>query len=389
MKQNNTAVIDFGSSKITVFVGSETSDGSFVVKAIGEAKYDGFCDGEWLVVDGLYNAVSTAIKKAESVFKNKIGEVYVGVPGEFVTVVTANATAFLSQKRRKVTQRDVEHLFQTGNKEITVKDSKLISRSPIYYDLDDQERLIDPVGASCSKLSGLMSYAYANENFTATISTVLSSLGVNKTEFISSNLAQAIFYVDAQERDRTAVIVDIGYISSSVMVSRGDGILLLKSFSLGGGHISADLSQVLDLSFADAERLKTKINLNLDMDGESTYNINNAIRPNANVSNAVVKARIEDFAEYIANCMQECMFEIPQSANYYITGGGLTYVKGASEYLGYLLGKQFSLLTCALPQANKNEYTSAYGLLSLALNYETSNKKGFFKNLSAIFGGKI
>lgn len=387
MKQNNAAVIDFGSGKITVFVGSETNDGNFVVKATGESKYDGFANGEWLGVDGLYNAVSTALKNAESVSKSKITEVFVGIPGEFIYISASYATTFFNS-RRKVTSKDIEYLFQTANKEISLQDFKQISRSPIFYDLDDQERLIDPIGSSCTKLSGLMSYAYANENFTTTISTVLSSLGITKAEFVSANLAQAMFYIDTLERDRTAVIIDIGYITTSVAVVRGDGLLHLKSFSLGGGHISADLAQVLNLSYQDADKLKTKINLNLELDDKNTYMVSPNVHPNANVSNAVVKARIEDFAQCINDCLQDCRHEIPQSSNNYLTGGGLNYIKGGADYLSYLLGKQFSQLNSALPQTNKHEYTSTFGLMSLALGYTTADKRGFLKNLAAIFGGK-
>ena len=58
-KNAEVAVIDFGSSKIVVFVGKKTPDG-FLIVARGESKYAGFYDGEWLEPERLSDAVSYA-----------------------------------------------------------------------------------------------------------------------------------------------------------------------------------------------------------------------------------------------------------------------------------------------------------------------------------------
>ena len=110
----DVAILDFGSSKITVLIGERGVNNTITVNGIGECDYAGFSDGEWFEPEQLTYVVGHAISNAETNSRTKIRHLYIGVPGEFTTCVCRDAQISLS-KKRKITEADVEALHEQGN----------------------------------------------------------------------------------------------------------------------------------------------------------------------------------------------------------------------------------------------------------------------------------
>lgn len=113
-------------------------------------------------------------------------------------------------------------------------------------------------------MDGLISYCFASRAFTDVVGAILKKCALSGWEFVSSCLAQSLLLIEQSVRDGYALLLDVGYITSNVMLVCGEGLVYLKSFSMGCGNISADLQQVMEISFAQAEELKSKVNLKLE-----------------------------------------------------------------------------------------------------------------------------
>ena len=206
-----------------------------------------------------------------------------------------------------------------------------------------------------AKVTGNGTFNQGN-NFTVTV------------EYVSSALSESLYLLDPEIRDSGAILIDIGYLSSFVAYVKGDGILNLKAFSVGGGHISADLCQVLQLSFKEAENLKRKVVLSLAADDNDYYevNVNGNITPvSAKLTNEIVASRLDD----IVNLINRCLIKM-KGNNYlpiYLTGGGICLVKGGKDYLSKGIGENIEIITSNVPQMNRPNYSSILGLLDIAL----------------------
>ena len=364
-KNAEVAVIDFGSSKIVVFVGKKTPDG-FLIVARGESKYAGFYDGEWFEPERLSDAVSYALRQAEQSYGRQIREVFVGVPGEFTSVTVGEATNLYRFKKR-ITKDDVNEIYKKTD--IFDGDKKFlpIGRSDIYFTLDDKEDVADPIGRTANKMDGLISYCFASRAFTDVVGAILKKCALSGWEFVSSCLAQSLLLIEQSVRDGYALLLDVGYITSNVMLVCGEGLVYLKSFSMGCGNISADLQQVMEISFAQAEELKSKVNLKLEFDSSDNYVLSGGLSLKAEKANEVVRARIEEIADYFAKALELCPYEIKRNTPIYVTGGGLSSVIGGTEYFSQYLDVNVKNALPDIPQATKAFYTSAYGLLDIAL----------------------
>lgn len=369
MNKRDVAILDIGSLAISVMVGERGVNDTFRIKGKGEADYAGFQKGEFLETDQVKYAIGLAIANAETEYGSKITDIVVGVPGEFTSVV-CRETCINFNRKKKINDADVNKLFFVGNVYKNHPTHSVINQSPIYFTLDDCRRLIEPRGMASNKLGGFVSYVLAENNFIDFISDILKDLGVRIVGFLSSCLAETMHLFEPSVRDRYVLLVDCGYITTSVMLTRGDGLLFLNSFSMGGGFITGDLSQCLKIPFAEAESLKRKVVLSWDASESDTYEVQGKdfISPfSAKATNEIVQDRLEMIATYIQRCLDRCEFEFPEFIPIYFTGGGVNYIKGVKEFMSRKLGRRIELVAPNLPHISKPDFASEIGLLDLAL----------------------
>lgn len=377
MAKKDVTVLDFGSSSITCMIASYGSNNTFNIKGSSNVEYAGFSKGEFLEPENVKNAVALAIANAEVQARCKVTEVYVGVPGEFCAVTCKDCTLNFP-KKRKIKDDDVERLFYVGNTFKNHPTHTVINNTPIYFVLDDNRRIIEPRGLVSTKISGFVSYVFAENNFLDFIENILAEVGIKKTEYISAPLAESLFLFEPEVRDRYAILVDVGHITTSVSLVRGDGLLFLSSFSMGGGHISGDLFQCLKIPYAQADSLKRKVVLSLEATDADFYELSGKdyISPfSAKVTNEIVSARIDLIAKYIEKCFEVCEYDIPGHLPVHITGGGLCYIKGAKEYLSKKLGKRVVVKSADMPSLDRPHMSSVLGVLALALENQVYGSK--------------
>lgn len=374
----DVAILDFGSSTITILIGQRGINNTLNISGKGESEYAGYGEGEFFRPDQLGQAIAHAINIAETTAKAKIKQLYIGVPGDFTVCVCKDNEIAFSSKKHKITANDVEELHDQGNTFYREPELTLINIQPIYYTLSNDRRLIEPVGIASGKLSGHISYLLAETSFIKTVDSIMNSLGIEKVEYVSSVLAETLFLFDEIRRDQYAVLIDVGYITTSVAVVRGDGILSLHSFGLGGGNIAGDLANYFKISFAEAEALKRRVALTLAMGPDDVYEVTGKYP--AALVNELVSARIGTIAKTILKCLDLCEYVIPEDIPYSLTGGGISYMRGAKEVLSDKLKRRVEIVAPRIPQMEVPSWSSSLGLLDLAININEP-RKGFFTKL--------
>ena len=355
-------------------IGESGVNNTFNIRGTGEVEYAGFVNGEFVEPEKLYEAMASCIVKAETNSGLKITKLHIGVPAEFSYVANKN-TSLAFNRRTRVGQEQICKLFDLASKEIKDDSSVIISRSPIYFLLDDNRKVIDPKGAVTTRLSGSVCFVLADNKFIEKIDSIVKTMGLCEVEYVSSALAESLYLIEPEKRDNGAILIDVGYLTTSVCYVKGDGLLDMGKFSLGGGHITADLCQVLQISFKEAENLKRKVVLSLLADDNDFYEISSGgtITPvSAKLTNEIVASRLD----MIISLINRCLIKM-RGNNYvpvFITGGGICLLKGGKDYVSKGIGENVEVLTSNVPQLNRPNYSSILGLLDIALK-ETKSKK--------------
>ena len=368
MRKKQVAVIDVGSSKITAIIGERGINKTFLIKGRFECEYDGYAEKTFFDELKLADAIRSTLNDVQSVCGTKIDCVYVGVPGEFTNVVVKESQISFPNKR-KIKEEDVDALFDSAfvaqNNDVSI-----INRSAIVYELDDFRRLADPIGYSSEILKGKLSFVLCNNYFIETIMPVLKSAGIDKVEFVSTMLAEALYLIDPEVRDRIAMILDVGYISTTFSIIQGDGILFQESFPYGGGFITASLTENFDVDFDVAEKLKRKINLS-SFSTTGAYDLidlgDGKYFPSEEAKSIILRS-LDNLCESLSNALDGSKYVVPDYVPMMLVGGGIAYLRGAKEYVSNRLGIDVRVLSPSVPLMNKPTESAILSLMDLALD---------------------
>ncbi len=367
MQKKQVAIIDIGSSSIRAVVGERGINKTFIIKASYSYEYDGYENGTFFDADKLKQALLVAGESLMKASRGMLDTVYVGAPGEFTQVVVKESQISFS-KKKKIQESDVDALYEAA---FVLSSSKftLINRSAIVYELDDFRRLANPVGAVSEILKGKLSFTVCSNYFIEAVTPALKTSGFKFVECVSSTLAQALYLVEPETRDRIALLVDVGYISTTLTIIHGDGIVFQKTFAFGGGYITASLCEKFNLEFNDAEKLKRNVSLSKRVSSESFDLLecdNGQYYSVKDVQDNVIKT-LDILCENVSDCLENSGFVIPDYVSLKITGGGITYIRGAKEHVSGRLGMNVEVVAPRVPLMNKPTESTILSLLDLAL----------------------
>ncbi len=367
--------LDFGTSKIVTLVAENSGAQRCDIVGAGIVTYNGFLEDGWNNPAEIDDCIREAISQAEQQSHHKIREVNIGVPGAFTKVYVTEARVSLSGADPHVTAGDVRAIFKkaTENLGLETLPGEIIHSSPAWFRVDDGKKTLEPVGLKGRELTALISFVIGNRFFLDDVTTRLRNMDIKPKHFFSTPAGEAMLYLPEEDRDRTAVLIDIGYLNTEVMAVEGDALIFHKCIDIGGGHIAADLSEQLDITFKNAEeKIKQPYVYSASATAE-TYDI-----PAMNDQPAqsftrdevapIITARVDEIAEEIRKALDESGVKLGNWSNVYLTGGGVAFNRGGKDYLSSKLGRPVRETPKRTVKMSSPIYSSTMGLMDLIID---------------------
>ena len=375
MKNNFVLVFDIGSLKLRSIFAGRGLNNTFNIRGYKEYDYDGFYQGEFIMPEKLSPLMEQIISDLD-VNTKEIDKVYIGVPAEFSSVSRTEVSINFGS-RRKVKKADIDSLFYMASEKAKNASVEVVSVNPISYNLDDGRLSLDPIGEIASSITANLSIVYGDKKFIDMFNALVAGLGFASVEYISEPLSQALYIVPKEKREDLSLLIDVGDLTTSISFVKGNGLYALTSFFFVCGFITNDLAEAFDLSMNEADKLKRQIVLSLKGKPndfyELTADLGKTIKIPLNSANEVVGYRIDELSEVIAKCVQLNTREFLQYLPTYLTGAGISKIKGGRDYLAKGLGRNVSYGKPPLPGKDKPELASIYSLLNSALNASEQN----------------
>lgn len=372
----NIAIIDIGSDKIFTKIGEIAKDNVFHIKSQAEVFYEGFMDGDWLQGDDVGETVIRCLDKALYDLNIKLAEIYIGVPGDFARVqVCSNRLNFGCS--HKISANDLQTMADNTAPKNDGR-FEVIDMQVVNYILDNKEKSIDPIGKTCYNLGGNFSFNMCKKEFYNLFKTILAPYS-RKIKFIDSSLAESLIATDKEMRIKnSAVLVDVGYLTTDISYIMGGGLIALNTLPFGGGHIAYDLSYGLELPYNTACYVKSKIDF-ADNDGNITVRTDNgAVDVEKTYVNMIANARLEEICEKITQVISNYKIEYPGYLKIYLTGRGLSDMKGVRAVMAKALNRQCELMNAVINSDEKNKiYLSTAGLMQFVVKSSGRAKQSF------------
>ena len=393
MMKKATAVLDFGTSKVLVLLAEESAYQKVTITSAGMAQYDGFMNGEWNAPSEVSDAIASAVEAAENKVGTHIKEVYVGVPGEFVRVYVIESSVALQGADPKVTSADVEKLQRQATEMLDRPTGVIIHRSPAWFKVDGGQKTLEPVDQKGSTLEGMIGFVLADQFFINDVTERLKELGIEVRGFFSTSVGEAMQMIPFEERDHTAILVDVGYLSTEVMAVEGDALIWQKVLPVGGAHITLDLTYGLEKPFDMCEKIKRAYTFNAPKNTQIEVQGENGQMESLSGEQVsmIIDARVDEMLEMIDDAIKKSGIRLGNWSNVYFTGGGLMPMAGARVYAAGKLSRnvrEAAAKTVKLKPAQI--YASGSGLLELVYNTieQEEQDEGLLDRIKRVFRKK-
>lgn len=390
--KSTIAAIDFGTCKIVTLIAEVNGTGSQRCDIVGAgmSSYDGYMEGQWNNPSDLNEAIEKSVSEAEQQANRKLREVNVGVPGEFTRVYAVEASVTIQGADPHVTPRHVEKIFEEADKLLSPVRGVVIHRSPAWFMVDGGKKTLEPVGLKGSELKAMVSFVVADTFFLDDVMGRLQDLGITVSGFFSSCTGESMLYLMEEDRDRTAVLIDVGYLCTDVMVVEGDAIIFQKTIGVGGGHIAADVAEGLQIPLESAERIKRDYVFGMTSSISQSYTVSDGDGAKTRTFEQdevakILEPRVDELSELIQAALDESGVKLGNWSNIFLTGGGLTLNRGGRDYLSARLQRPVRETVKRTLKLSSPIYASAMGLVNLIWDSMDGKNNGGSEGL----GGSI
>lgn len=381
MANKSVAILDVRSMTVTALIGTAGVNNTFVFKGSQTLAYEGYEDARFYSLEDLKKTVFSALTAAEQSAGEHLKTIYVSVPGEFLKTVNKKHMIGFSAPKR-INANDVDALYKDGYASVDAVAYENIHASALYFITSDSRKVSDPTGIVSSTLQAHICYILSAEYFNSIMRDMLREYGFKNVRFVPASYAQAIYLLHEEERRESALLLDVGTLSSTVSVVYGDGILKQQTFWVGEGHIAAELCAQLDLSYEEASELVK--NANLFRTGVAPTSLTNGKRIQAESINEIIKFGLDKLCEPLAVFLEQSP-AMTANRPLLITGEGITGIRGGVEHISKRLNREVEVVAPNLPYYNKPSMSSRISLLDYAIQKQKT--QSFFYKLINAFGG--
>ncbi len=378
-----SAIIDIGSSKILCLICSVDQKESLIVHGAGIKEYDGYRHGVFQNEQGLRNAVVDALDMAEREAKHRVREISVGVPAPFLRLQLQDGAVEVHNKR--IEYSDIEALMNASMTFDRPQGFELMHSTPVGFMVDGAYRPDMPIGLPAKTLSARISHVMVDGRFKALISDALASVGLDADMYIGVPLSEALFVVPEEERIHGAILLDVGGTHTDVCYVQGNALIACETIDVGGEHFVSDLCYGLSTQRAVAEGVKRRYVYSLDyQDNVDVIRIpgGGTLRVEHAAVQYIIEARTKELAELIMRTIFDMGVAINTDTPVYLTGGGISLMRGSCEYLENVMGIPIQVRMPWMPRLSSPNYASGFSVMDFVIHAAEDKNAGLLQGLA-------
>ncbi|MDR1375759.1 MAG: cell division protein FtsA [Holosporaceae bacterium] len=404
MKKNSiVTAIDIGSTKVCCFIAHIGDRDNFKILGIGHCLCLGVKSGIIIDMESVEKSVAQAVESAEKMANFRARSAYVSISGKNVESKIASMTLTLGG--RIVTKDDLLYLFGQCSKEID-PNREIIHSIPVLYSVDSLNGIKDPLGMFANQLTVNINLVTVAKPQLHNILVCLGRCHLDVIGIVAAGYAAGLGVIDEADMPENQIVIDFGGGIISMAFFYNGIFCGSDVVPMGGKNITSDIAYGLNVSIANAERLKTlhgaaftAMTDNRDMIFAPVIEDNDIINLQQipkSALNQIIQPRIEEIFMAVRKKINDSAFGSDFSRSVIITGGG-SLMTGLRDFASGILNKKvkfkkmddfldgsdvqignnFSVVLGIIKFAQLNDYNFAK-TKSLAKNGE---KIGFLKKI--------
>jgi cell division protein FtsA len=375
----STAILDIGSSKIICLICGTDGRGGILVQGAGIKEYPGYKRGAFEDEQQLADAVLDALSVAETEARHRVRDISVGVPAPFTKLIMQRGEVDFRGKQRRITHRDIDNVINASLDFDAPDGYSLIHSTPVEFTVQDAVRSDMPIGVMAAGFGATVSHLYVEDHFKQLISDALLRVGLDADMYIAVPLSEGVFVIPEKERGDRAVLIDSGFTHTDVCVVKNAALVDMRTIPVGGMHFTSDLGYGIGIKETVAENVKRRYVYSLDYQdsidtirvpgGGTMYVEHEAIQ-------YIIEERTRELCRLIKEAFKEMGVEITPTLPVYMSGGGVTLMRGCCEFMEKELGTAVQVRMPWMPRLSSPNYASAFSVMDFVMHASDEDNAG-------------
>jgi cell division protein FtsA len=429
MSRKIITAIDVGSSKITTVISAVEDSQQPTVIGVCSQPSKGIKKGVVVNIDDATNSISESVTAAERMAGVAVSDVYVSINGEQVT--SLNNRGVVAVSGSEIVIDDTYRAIENARTLSLPENLNPIHIIPREFVVDNQGGIKYPIGMTGGRLEVETHIITAPNSYWQNLKKCLERLGFNVYDVVFTGWASSLSVLTDTEKELGVTMLDIGAGTTSISIFQEGSIAYSGSIPLGGFNVTSDLAIGLQVSLADAEKIKVKLEDLMDnkavsklskslehtpallrkVDEEkpkekkpseeidlSVLDISSDKKVSKAMLSKIVEARCEEIFEMAKESVEKAGYDISMPAGIVLTGGtsllrDITKVAqdvfGVASRVGYPSG-----LSGMTEEISDPSFACVQGLIKHALDDDveintgmngSSNVKGIFEKIGSWF----
>lgn len=372
--ENIIAVMDIGTTKITVLVGEMDDSGCIYVIGHGLAPSDGLRRGVVVDMEKTVNSFRKAADDAQMVSGTEIDSLTVSIAGEHIRSINSHGVVAVNRSDNEITAADVKRAINAARTIAIPVDREIIHVIPQQFSVDDQDGIKDPVGMSGVRLEVEAHIVTASVTTARNIYRALERCHLGVNHIVLEALALSEVILTDEETEAGVIVVDIGGDLSNVAVFQQGAVIHTAVITLGGRNVTSDIAIGLRTPMSHAEELKLAYGAAMAtaVNPEEIINVPNADGTSSrevsrNVLASIIEPRMEEILSLVLREVKRASIHDTLTGGVVLTGGGalLPVVRELAERLFDMPVRLGTIngIDHVPDDLNDNRYAAAHGLL--------------------------
>ena len=253
------AALDFGSSKVALAVGEQTSDGILIV-SYHDMPSAGIEAGEIVNDFKVAEIVRTLVQQAEAELNEPITEVTVGLSGRVLHSKDLPCQINRTDPKAYISEEEVRQITRARYKASLEGDEAVFEAVPQKYSTEDRigithDELIGMVGGQIDADFRLF---YGRKTILSRRITILENCGLTLGKAILAPIATARAVLTKPEMENGVALVDIGKGLTQVAVIKDNIVRHAAIIPFGGESVTVDIKNVANITREWAETIKLR-----------------------------------------------------------------------------------------------------------------------------------
>ncbi|MCB5231206.1 MAG: cell division protein FtsA [Candidatus Cloacimonas sp.] len=275
--------VDLGTTKISVIIATLLENGKLELKGVGESPSCGLENGLVKDIIKASESIKKAISEAEEKSNYRAENIYVGIAGEHIKSTNANSRLSIEGKSEaepgEITQENIDKVVKIAEELVVTqlgdKNQRIIHAIPQYFEVDNQNNIINPINMSGMILTAHVHVVMADVSSLRNINKCFELINYDIEKIVLESLASSKAVLTDDETFLGCVLLDIGGGTTDIAAFFKESIRFSLVVPLGGANITNDIRSGLSTTPRHAEMLKTEFGdvLVKDMDEQEMITV--------------------------------------------------------------------------------------------------------------------